>query len=120
MAFINRGGFLMGKNGLAFSKNCCCKALNCYCYVHSRLYGSQILERRVVCYAAPQWDGSKYVYPDGQPCVPAGSRCTVIFEGNVVKSCGCNVSNDGESRNWTLLAGNATSSTSCTTISPPP
>lgn len=119
MAFINRGGFLMGKKGLAFSRKCCCKSVNCYCYQHFLYYGSQILERRVVCYAAPEWDGSKFVFPDGQPCVPPGSRCTVIFTGNIVNNCSCPGSgNNGEGWSWAIIEG--TSSTSCTTISPPP
>lgn len=125
MGLIYNGAFLQGPNGLAFSKKCCCRGVNCYCYVNSNFYGSQIKERKVVCYKAPYFDDQtgKWVFEDGQPCVPPpSSQCSVNMEGIIVKLCSCpkTGSMTGESFSWTVLPGGATASTSCTTITPPP
>lgn len=125
MAFIFTGGLLMGPKGLAFSKNCCCRGVNCYCYTHFNFYGSQIVERKVVCYKAPYFDDAtgQWVFEDGQPCVPPpSSQCSVNIEGILVEFCSCpkTGSMTGESFRWGIIADGATSSTSCTTITPPP
>jgi hypothetical protein len=120
MGFINTGGFLMGKNGLAFSKNCCCQALNCYCYTRYTNYGSTLVERRIVCYRAAVWNGSAWVFPDGQPCSPTkpSPACTVNFTGIIVKLCSC----PGGGMNpfsWNIIETPAQRA-SCTTVSPAP
>lgn len=121
MAFIFSGSFLMEGGGFAFSKSCCCKSYNCYCFRHSIFYGSQTIEQRVIRYRAPEWDdmNQRWIFPDGQPCVPAGSRCTVRFIGQVVEVCSCaGTGNNGESRSWVLL--DCQNLTSCPTVLPPP
>lgn len=125
MAFIFTGGLLMGQAGLAFSKKCCCRAVNCYCYVNFNFYGSQIKERKVVCYKAPYYDDAtgKWVFEDGQPCdPPPSSQCSVTKSGIITDVCSCpkSGSTTGESFRWSLLPDNQTASTSCTTITPPP
>lgn len=125
MGLIYTGGFLQGKKGFAFSKNCCCKKVNCYCYQHLNFYGSQIVERKVVCFKEPYFDNGsgKWIFEDGQPCVPPPSnQCSVTYDGLIVQLCSCPVSGSmtGESYRWEMIANHATSSTSCTTIAPPP
>jgi hypothetical protein len=122
MGFIYPGAFLMAPNGgFAFAKACCCKFYTCYCYRHSILYGSQTLEQYVVRYRAPEWDdvAQVWVFPDGQPCVPPGSRCTVIYEGITVKNCSCaGAGYSGESWSWSLI--DCEDNAICPTILPPP
>lgn len=121
MGFIYPGAFLMAGGGFAFAKTCCCKSYTCYCYRHSLNYGSQTIEQRVIKYRAPEWDDAtqKWVFPDGQPCVPAGSRCTVNYEGLLVKLCSCAGSGyNGESWRWLIVDCNTPSA--CPTILPPP
>lgn len=125
MGLIYKTGFLRGPSGFAFAKKCCCRVLNCYCYTNYNYYGSQIKERKIVCYKAPYYDNDlgRWVFPDGQPCdPPANSQCSVTKVGVVVTLCSCpkQGSQTGESYRWALIPANATSSTSCTTITPPP
>jgi hypothetical protein len=122
MGFIYPGAFLMAANGgFAFSTDCCCKAYTCYCYRHSLYYGSQTIEQRVLRYRVPEWDDAaqRWVFPDGQPCVPAGSRCTVTFVGIVVDVCSCAGGGyNGEAFSWVTVDCNNPSA--CPTILPPP
>lgn len=122
MALIYTGDFLMADGGLAFSTDCCCKSLNCYCYVHSLAYGSSILERRVLCFREPEWDDAaqKWVFPDGQPCTPPGKGCTTRYVGIILENCGCPGPGFGESFSWSLIPNPTPGSTVCTTILPPP
>ena len=120
MGFIYPGAFLMAGGGFAFSTNCCCKSYNCYCFRRSGNYGSQIIEQRIVRYRVAEWDNvaQKWVFPDGQPCVPAGAGCTVIFTGITVKQCSCSVGYGGSSSSWVPVDCDKPSF--CPTILPPP
>lgn len=120
MAFIYNGSFLMEGGGFAFSRDCCCKSYTCYCYRRSSNYGSQTIEQKIVKYRAPEWDNAtqKWVFPDGQPCVPPGAQCTVIFTGVVVKQCSCSIGYGGLSQGWYPMDCDKPST--CPTILPPP
>jgi len=120
MAFIWNGDFLMADGGFAISNDCCCKFYTCYCYVRANNYGSQIVERRIVRYRAPEWDDAeqKWVFPDGQPCVPPGAQCTVTYTGVLVNNCGCAVGYGGSSVSWSRM--DCLQPSACPTILPPP
>ena len=120
MAFIYNGSFLMEQGGFAFSTNCCCKSYNCYCYRLYAQYGSQTIEQRIVRYRAPEWDdlGQKWIFPDGQPCVPPGPTCSVSYTGILIKVCSCFIGYGGGGTIWTLIDCDKPSS--CPTILPPP
>ena len=118
MGFINTGGFLMRGGGFAFSRKCCCSGFHCYCYVRYINYGSTLVERRIVCYREPVWDGSKWVFPDGQPCWPTTpTGCSVNYLGLGVDFCSC--SGGGNPFGWYTIASEEARA-SCTTISPAP
>lgn len=121
MAFIFNGDFLMEDGGFAFSTDCCCKVFTCYCFRRSIMYGTQTVEQRILKYRGPEWDDDigKFVYPDGQPCVPPGSTCTVQFVGETVKVCSCSVGYGGESVSWALM-DDCNDLSSCQTVLPPP
>jgi hypothetical protein len=104
-------------SGLTADVNCCCSAYNCYCFRQFTNYGSTLVSRSRACYRAPFWNGSMWVFPDGQPCVP-NPGCTVTFTGILVSVCSC----PGGGFNpfqWALI-NNAADWAACTTVSPPP
>ena len=120
MAFIWNGDFLMENGGFAISTDCCCKSYSCYCYRRANNYGSQTVEQRIVRYRAPEWDDAmqKWVFPDGQPCVPPGAGCNVTFTGIVVNICSCPVGYSGSSVRWELI--DCLQPSTCPTVLPPP
>lgn len=116
MALYTYNGTLIA--GLTADVNCCCSSFTCYCFRQFTDYGSTLVERRRECYRSPFWNGSAWVFPDGQPCVPNPNGCTVTFAGILVNVCSC----PGGGINpfqWSLI-GNAEEWDACTTVSPPP
>lgn len=123
---LRNGVILMTGGGFAGSRNCCCVSYNCYCYTRSKLYGSVLVERRIVCYRAPIWDDAnqRWVFLDGQPCVgssPAGSGgCSIEYVGIVVKICSC-PGRSGDNWRWASIDTQKPEDVaSCSTIEPPP
>jgi len=115
VALYTYNGTLM--SGLTASKNCCCSAYNCYCYTRFTNYGSTLVERRRVCYKVPFYNGSAWVFPDGQPCWPTTpTGCTVNYVGIVVSLCSC----PGMNPSRYDIVGSRSQWNACTTISPPP
>jgi len=118
VALYTYNGTLM--SGLTASKNCCCSAYSCYCYTRYTNYGSTLVERKRVCYRAAIFNGSVFVYPDGQPCSPIkpAPDCTVNFVGGGVTFCSCPGGGLNPFR-WDFI-GSRAQWNACTTISPPP
>ena len=117
MALFKFNGTLIA--GLTADADCCCTAYTCYCYTRYTNYGSTLVERSRVCYRAPVWNGSAWVFPDGQPCLPTNpGGCTLDYVGIVVVNCSC----PGGGMNpfsWSII-GSPAQWASCTTVSPPP
>jgi hypothetical protein len=117
MALVTFNGTLI--SGLTADINCCCSAYNCYCYTSFTNYGANLVSRSRACYRAPVWNGSIFVFPDGQPCVPINpGGCTINYVGIVVELCSC-PTGGGSGFNFSLI-GSREAWESCTTISPPP
>lgn len=117
MALYTFNGTLI--SGLTADKNCCCSAYNCYCYTRYTNYGSTLVERKRVCYKVPFYNGSAWVFPDGQPCVPVNPGfCSISYSGIVVTLCSCPGGGANPYR-WDIV-GSSAQWAACTTISPPP
>ena len=107
-------------SGLTADPDCCCSAYNCYCYTRVTDYGATLVERKRVCFRAPYWDGSKFVFPDGQPCDPTkpSPDCTLNYIGIRVVLCSCPGGGMNPFR-WEFI-GSPTDWNNCSTIAPPP
>ena len=117
MALMTFNGKLIA--GLTGDVECCCSAYTCYCYTAYENYGSTLVERSRVCYRAPVFDGSVFVFPDGQPCVPVNpGACTITYSGILVTLCSCPGGGENPFR-WDIV-GSPEQWAACTTISPPP
>lgn len=118
MALYTYNGTLIA--GLTADQNCCCKSYRCFCYKRFTDYGSTLVERSRVCFQEPFWNGSQWVFPDGQPCDPTkpAPDCTVDYVGIYVVLCSCPGGGLNPYR-WDLIDTQAEWD-DCTTISPPP
>lgn len=118
MALYTYNGTLI--SGLTATRNCCCSSYTCYCYKRFTNYGSTLVERKRVCFRSAYWDGSKWVFPDGQPCDPTkpAPDCTVNYVGIYVSLCSCPGGGMNPYR-WDII-GSPADYAACTTISPPP